>query len=212
MGQLSKRRQAALFHGRERRRSLQGIPELTRTAQIYGTTVMEVANLDTGELFPSRLTPITFRTKIEITDNSGEHRGIVFEFGDDAIGCVLWIGDETIGFHAGEDGTVNGATALYDLGAELPVGGTYDLVAAVRPGDGRVRLWSNGLELARATASSNGFGTAGTWAADSEGSFASAKQGTVVPDLPAASDKAPDGFTVVSPLSVYLGQVPKHFV
>ena len=202
-----------VFHHAVRRRlSLAGVPEMFRTMQIFGGTAMAVADIDTGAIFPSRTTPITFRTAIEITANAGVHKGLVFEFSGSDIGAALWIGDQTIGFHAGEDGTVNGATALFDNTAELPVGLLMDLVVAIRPGDGRVRMWGNGTELARAVASSNTFGVAGTWAEDSNGSFAAAPQGTIIVDVPAASQVAPGGFTVIEPLSVYVGQVPRHFI
>ena len=202
-----------VFHHAVRRRlSLAGVPEMFRTAQIFGGTSMAVADIDTGVIFPSRTVPITFRTAIEITVNAGVHKGLVFEFSGSDIGAALWIGDQTIGFHAGEDGTVNGATALFDNTVELPAGLLMDLVIAVRPGDGRVRMWGNGKELARAVASSNTFGAAKAWAEDSNGSFAAAVQGTVIVDVPAASQIAPDGFTVIDPLSVYVGQVPRHFV
>lgn len=201
--------QASLFHARERRRSLAGVPELFRSHQIFGGTAMPVASIDTGAIFPSRSGLVTFKTAIRITENSGEHRGLVFEFGDSATGVALWIGDETIGFHAGDDGDADGATALYDLGAELPVGAEYSLTAAVRSGDGRVRLWANGTEIARATATNESIAA---WAADSAGSFAAAAQGTVVADVPVASQGAPTGFTVIEPLSVYVNQIPRHFV
>ncbi len=204
--------QALHLNSRERRLSLSGFPEMTRTVQLFGNTVMEIADIDTGESFPTRTTPITFKTAVRILDNGGQHRGLVFEFGDAAIGTALWIGDETIGFHSGEDGTVNGATALFDFTAELTIGAVFELIVAVRPGDGRIRIWSHGNELARAAASSAGFGVAAAWAADSNGSFAAAAQGAVVPDVPAASQGAPAGFVVIEPLSVYVGQVPRHFV
>ncbi|MCK5612906.1 hypothetical protein KAR91_64125 [Candidatus Pacearchaeota archaeon] len=208
---LDEQEQAIFFHSRERRRSLAGIPEMNRTHQLYGETVMEIADIATGDIFPVRTNLVSFKTAITITENAGQHRGLVFEFGDDAIGVALWVGDQTIGFHAGEDGVVNGATALFDNAAELPVGLELELIAAVRPGDGRVRVWANGNELARSTASSDTFGVAGAWTAASNGSFAAAAQGTVVPDVPAISQGAPAGFTVIEPLSVYEGQVPRHF-
>lgn len=170
---------------------------------------MAVASIDTGEIFPVRDRLITFLTAIRITDNAGEHRGIVFEFGDSTTATALWIGDETIGFHSGDAGTTDGATALFDNGAELPVGLELRLIAAVRPGDGRVRLYGNGREIARGEASG---GSASPWAADSAGAFAAAVQGTVVADVPAISQGAPAGFEVIEPLSVYQGQVPRHFV
>jgi len=177
---------------------------------------MEIASIATATQFPVLTTPITFKTAIEITAGTGvgldEHRGLVFELGDATIGTALWVGDSTIGFHSGEDGVANGATALFDNTVELPVGLVLELVVSVRPGDGRVRMWANGNELARATASSNGFGAAGSWAAASNGSFASAVQGTIIVDVPAVSQGAPSGFAVIEPLSVYVGQVPRHFV
>ncbi len=202
----------AFHHAVRRRQSLSGVPEMFRTMQIFGGSVMAVADIDTGATFPVRTSPITFRTAIEITDNAGVHKGLIFEFSGTNIGAALWIGDSTIGFHAGEDGIVNGATALFDNTVELPVGLSMDIVVAIRPGDGRVRMWGNGQELARAAASSDTFGAAKAWAEDSNGSFASALQGTVVVDVPAASQVAPDGFTVVEPLSIYVGQVPRHFI
>lgn len=199
-------------HAVRRRQSLAGMPKLFRTHHIFGGTTMPVASIATGTIFPSRTTPITFKTAIEITDNAGEHRGLILELGDAAIGVGLWVGDQTIGIHAGEDGTVNGATALFDNGSELPVGLLLDLVIGVRPGDGLIRLWANGAEIARGVSSSGGFGVAGEWSAAAAGSFAAAAQGDVVPDVPAASQGAPAGFVVIEPLSVYVGQVPRHFV
>ena len=204
--------QVIFHHAVRRRLSLAGVPEMFRTSQIFGGTTMAVADIDTGVIFPSRTTPITFRTAIEITDNAGVHKGLVFEFSGTNIGAALWIGDQTIGFHAGEDGIVNGATALFDNTVELPAGLLMDIVVAIRPGDGRVRMWGNGKELARAVASSNTFGAAKAWAEDSNGSFAATVQGTVIVDVPAGSQIAPDGFTVIEPLSIYVGQVPRHFV
>jgi len=209
MALKSARAQAVRFHARERRLSLAGVPELHRTHRIYGVTGMAVASIDTGAVFPNRTSPITFRTAIRITENTGEHRGLVFEFGDATTGAALWIGDETVGFHAGDDGTTDGATALFDNGAELPVGLELELIAAIRPGDGRVRLFGNGREIARGVASG---GSVSPWAADSEGSFASAVQGTIIADVPEISQGAPAGFDVIEALSVYQGQIPRHFI
>lgn len=203
------RGQASLFHARERRRSLAGVPELFRTHRIRGASAMAVASIDTGAIFPSRAGFVTFKTAIRITENSGEHRGIVFEFGDSTTAVALWVGDQTVGFHAGDAGDADGATALFNNGAELPVGAEYSLVAAVRPGDGRVRLWANGTEVARAQATNEAISA---WAADSAGAFAAAVQGTVVADVPAISQGAPAGFDVIEPLSVYINQIPRHFL
>jgi len=211
---LSEQEQAVYFHARQRRRSLAGIPELHRTHYIAGSA-MAVATINNAQ-FPAadHTRTVTFKTAIRILAGTGggldEHRGLVFELGSSAIGVALWLDDTTISFRAGENGSVNGAVAELDNTVELPTGLELELVAAVRPGDGRVRLWANGQEVARATASSNTFGAAGTWMAASDGSFAAAVSGTTPADV--TQTGAPSGFEVIEPLSVYLGQVPRHFV
>jgi hypothetical protein len=213
---LTELEQVIYFQARERRKSLAGFPDMFRNMRIFGNTVMEVANIDTTAIFPSLSTPISFKTAIRILAGTGagldEHRGLIFEFGDATIGTALWVGDSTIGFHAGEDGVVNGATALFDNITELPEGLELEIIASVRPGDGRVRVWGNGTELSRSTASSDTFGAAGTWTAASAGSFASVAQGTIIPDVPVISQGAPSGFEVIEPLSVFVGKVPRFFV
>lgn len=208
--------QVALFHSRERRKSLAGFPDQFRDMRLFGNTVMEIPSINTGASFPTRTTVISFKTAIRILTGTGvgsdEHRGLIFEFGDAAIGAALWVGDQTIGFHAGEDLLVNGATALFDNTVELPVGLELSIIAAIRPGDGRVRVWGNGREIARGLATSDTFGAAGAWSAASNGSFASAAQGAVIPDVPAVSQGAPSGFEVIEPLSVFVGKIPRHFV
>lgn len=213
---LTDQRQAVFFQARERRKSLAGFPDMFRNMRIFGNTVMEVASIDTGAIFPSRTGLIAFKTVIRILAGTGvgsdEHRGLIFEFGDAAIGAALWVGDSTIGFHAGEDGVVNGATVLFDNTVELPETLEMEIIAAIRPGDGKVRVWGNAKELGRSAASSNTFGAAKTWTAASAGSFAAAAQGAVVADVPAISQGAPSGFEIIEPLSVFVGKVPRHFI
>lgn len=198
----------AAFAARERLRSHRST-DLFRTHRFTGASALAVATIDTDAVFPVRSAPVTFRTKIEITENAGVHAGLVFEFGDTDGGCALWIEDEKIGFHAGADGDDDGATAIYDRGEELPPGLVLELVAVANPGTGEVRLFGNGLELARATAEAGRFDPL-EWSADGDGSFASAEAGTTVFDVPAGSVQAPDGFVVLEPLSVYVGQAPQH--
>jgi len=202
--------QAVRFHARDRRRSLAGIVDLFRTVRLFGSSVMALTPIDTDAQFPDRAAPITFRTAVRITDNAGTHAGLVFELGSATRGAALWIEDDKIGFHAGAAGTTNGATAEFDNAAELPPGLELELVAAIRPGDGLVRLWGNGLEIARGVASGGDF--SGDWADTEDGSFATAPVTGTVTDVPAGSRQAPDGFEVIEPLSVYVGQVPRHFV
>ncbi len=210
---LSRIEQASFHRSRKRYRSLAGFPNIFRTLEIKGGSDLPVTSIDTDTLFPDLTTVITFKTRIRIlADGGGEHRGLIFEFGDAAIGCALWVGDQTIGFHAGEDALVNGADAVYDRESEHPTGIIYSLVAALKPGTGQVRLWNNGLEIARGVASSDSFGIGGQWSAASAGSFASAAQGAVIPDVPVVSQGAPAGFEVIEPLGIYTGSVPWRFV
>lgn len=185
-------------------------PDLFRTHSFPIST----ASIVTATGFTARTGDITFAASVRILDNGtdpGQHRGLVFEFGDTARGVALWIGDETIGLHAGAAGTADGATALYDLEDELPPGALFNLVASVRPATGQVILWGNGRELARSAASNGDFGSPNEWSADGSGSFGTDAQGTLVSDVPAASQGAPDdGFAIVSPLSIYYGQIPRR--
>lgn len=207
------RLQSVLFHARERRRSLAGVLELRRTHRIFNEAggAMAVDTLTTSQLFASRAGPITFQTAIRILDNGGEHRGLVFEIGGTANGIALWVGDQTIGFHAGPTGTTNGGTALFDNGAELPPGLELDLVVSTIPGTGKVRLWGNGRELARGQASGLIFNPM-VWSGSGNGSFATVLKDNAVTDVPVESAIAPTGFEVIEPLSAYQKQVPRHFV
>lgn len=209
-GARTRREHAVLLNRRQRRRGRYGPPDLFRTHD-FGPAA--VATIDTDVVFPGRGALVTFHAAIVITADGSvatEHRGLAFEFGSATRGCALWVGDETIGFHAGLAGTADGATALFDFSAELPVGRRFELVAAVNAGNGQVRLWDKGLELARATATNGDFGP-GDWADTGDGSVADDPNGTVVTDVPAASRIAPDGFAVVEPVSVFLNQKPHHF-
>lgn len=167
------------------------------------------ALIDTADLFPGRTWPVTFHARIRITENAGTHQGIVFEFGSSSRAAVVWVEDERIGFHAGEAGTAGGADAIYDHGAELPPGWMVDIVAAALPATGQVWLALN-RRVIRGAATNGTF--ASTWAAIEDGSFAAAVQGTTVAVVPAGSWVAPDGFSVVSKLSVYKGQIPRLFL
>lgn len=207
------RNQAVRFHSRERRRSLAGVPELFRTHRIFGGSTMAVDAIPTSDIFPSPALsrPVTMKTAIRITENSGTHVGIAFEFGAGQVGIAVWLEDDKIGFHAGaREVTGEGANAIFDNGAELPVGAEIELVVACRPGDGRCRLWGNGRELARAV--STNATMLGGWSGTANGSFATQPKDTIITDVPVGSRVAPDGFELIEPLSIYVGQVPRHFV
>jgi hypothetical protein len=139
----------------------------------------------------------------------------VFEFGNIGQGAAVWIGDQTIGFTAGENDAINGATVIFDNGAPWPTGLELDIVVAVRPGDGQIRMWLNGKEfdnLLQEFSRTQTFGSLGTWAADANGSFALGPAGNTNTNVPSASRIAPSGFDVIEPLSAYAKQLPQHFL
>lgn len=157
--------------------------------------------------FPTRTRDVSFRAGLRVVANAGQHRGLIFEIGSSAAGVAAWLDDDTIAFRAG--GTGNGAAlAEWTIGSELPVGLRVDLLFAVRPGTGEVRIFADGQIRARAQSVDLGF-PSGEWAASSAGSFAAAVSGTTPADV--TQTGAPSGFTVVSGLYVYMGQIPQHF-
>lgn len=198
--------QAVRFHSRERRRSLAGVPDMRRTHRVYGGVAMAVSTVDTGAIFPDRSRLVTFHTAVRITGSNPI--GLIFEFGSSTRGIALGIYQRFLSFGAGGTSTEQ-ALASYNNITNFPAGLEMDIVAAVRPGDGLVRTWVNGLELKRGAAAAGNLG--GDWSDSEAGSFASASSGTVRGGF-TALDQAPSDFEVIEPLSVYMGQVPRHFV
>lgn len=169
------------------------------------TPDLPVPLIDTDAVFPARAGVVTFRTAVRIT--GANPLGLVFEFGGSTRGIGLGINGNLMAFVAG--GLTNDAgLALFDNTVDLPVGLELDLVATASAGDGRVRLWGNGQELARDTSTNRTFG--GDWASIENGSFARVGAGTVHPLLTTANQN-PANFEVIEPLSVYMGQAPRQF-
>ena len=161
-----------------------------------------------GAVFPDTSTLVTFKTAIRITAASVS--GLIFHVGDDAIGCGAWLGSQTLGFHAGEDGGTNGATITFDNGAAWPVGLELELIFCIRPGDGAIAIFANGNLLAKTRSFSGTFGAAGEWADNGGGgSFADDFDTAIVSDI--LETGAPANFQVIEPLSAYIGTCPRHY-
>lgn len=193
--------QAVYFHSRERRRSLAGVPEMFRT-RFYGIPTTPVLATE----FPTRDVLFTFWTAIRVT--GATPTGLIFELGDATTAVAAWIDDNEVNFRAGDAAADDRGLAQFDNLVSLPNTLELDLVFAVRPGDGRVRIWANGNEVARGVAT-NGQLSNG-WAASSNGAFAAAAVGALPADV--TETGAPSDFDVIEPLSVYVGQVPRHFI
>lgn len=201
--------QALRFHSRVRRKSLAGVPKLHRTHRFHGAAAMAVPAIATGDVFPNRLAPITFQTAIRI--NAGAVQGMIFEFGDATTGCALWMQSNRLTFRAGGSVGSDGAAALFSPGIPWPENMEFDVVASIIPGSGRIRVWVNGRREIDSTATNGSFGANG-WASTDDGSFADAPASGIPANIPAGAQIAPSNFEVIEPLSVYAGQVPRHFV
>lgn len=82
-------------------------------------------------------------------------------------------------------------------------------MVAILPGEGRIRLWVNGEEVERGQAVNSAL--SGGWSSIQSGSFAAAPQGAVISSVPVAARITPTEFSVIEPLVVYNGQLPKQF-
>jgi len=149
---------------------------------------------------------VTFATSILVT--GATPAGLIFEFGDAATAIAAWVDDSTLSFRAGDAAAADRGIATYDNTVSLPVGLRLNLVFACLPGDGRVRIWGNGLEIARGVASGGSLPLG--WSADSAGAFAAAASGALPADVLEVG--APSSFEVAKPLSAYTKQAPRHFV
>lgn len=195
--------QALRYNARERRLSLAGVPELSRTHRF----AIPTASIAAGQFPAAALSrPVTFWTGVRF--GAGAHSGLVFEFGNATAAIALYVDGQVLTLRAGSAAAGDFVEATYDRGAAFPEGLRLDLVAAVHPGTGRARLWANGLEVARGEAS--GGALPAGWAASSTGAFAAAAQGALPADV--TQTGAPANFAVVRPLSAYVGQAPRHFV
>jgi len=200
-------KQAALFHARQRRRSLAGVPDLPRSHRIVGSGQMAVASIDDASFTSAvRAAAVTFKTAIRI--DAASPSGLVFELGATARGAALWVSGQTINFRAGAAAAADRGLATFDYGAAFPNGVELDIVAAARPGNGLVQIWLQGHATVRNQSSSGDFD--GDWMGDGDGSFASAVQGTTPADV--AVTTAPANFTVIEPLSIYTGVHPRQMV
>lgn len=203
--------QAALFYARERRRSLAGVPNLFKTHRIAGVASLPVAVIATGDLFPLavRQAPVTFQTSFVLAAPT-PRSGLIFEFGDASGGVAAWIAaDDTVFIRAGGP-TVGSDAVIVSTIAPLVAGHRYDLTIGALPGVGLLQFQINDAWLDnRANAAVGNFGAGGVWSSDGGGSFASAANGAVPVDV--SETGAPLNFSVVEALSVYTGQLPRHF-
>lgn len=203
--ELNELEQAALFHTRESTRGRRDpTKELFRTALLG----VQDAAVDTGAFFPDRDRPVTFATEIETSGATPS--GNIFEFGDSTSGIQLGLNDDTLSFAAG-----NGAAGTDGIDDSIIVpslaivGARHHLVVAVNPGQGKGRVWINGILALRVQNDPAVALLNGVWASNAMGAIADAQNGTS--NLRVTDNAAPSNFALVKPFTVFMGQVPRQF-
>lgn len=196
--------QAVYYFARERRGSLDDpVEKLFRT---HGPLGVNVASVDTGTIFPSRVLPITFATTILTSGVAAS--GIVFEFGDSTTGLKLAVDSGSIYVAAGDAAGNDGIAGSVIVPAVSVSGAKLELRLAIRPGSGEVRLFIDGdhaLRLVTAAAD-----MANGWASTAAGAIGAAQQGTST-QRGQTINGAPSDFALVESLSVYQNQIPRQF-
>lgn len=212
-GAKTDREQALLFHARQRRLSHLDMKGLFRTHRFRGASAIAVPTIDTAAVFPGSILtqPVVLRAKIRITASNGaglEPQGLICEFGSDTRGLAFWVASAGVAFRAGGQSTER-TLAAWVPGGFLAVGLVLDVVACVNPNTGRCGIFING-DLKSVGASTAG-NLGGGWADTTGGSFASAPNGNNPDGVTPGSSIAPNGFDVISDLSVYANQCVRHF-
>lgn len=168
-------------------------------------------NFVTATLFPSSTVPptlerpCTFVVDVLITGASAD--GVVIEMGSSTHGMAITLGAGVIYGAAGGAGAevANGAHATFTpgVGRRLQVG----LAVIPGPGVGTVYLFIDGKLVSKVQSTSTNF--TGNAIADvlSDGAIAQVN-GTLTGRVPAVT--VPTNFQIVSPVSIYVGQIPRH--
>jgi hypothetical protein len=146
-------RNSALFHNRERRKSLfDPSRELSRQHSFAdGDTIVAATNFGT----PGYLdVPITFKVDVQVV-TLATATGVIFEIGDGTTGVALVLDGGDLIAAAGAQGN-NGAdgTATDAFRAD---GHQRSIVMSIIPGTGQLQVWADGLLVIEETAVGGAF-------------------------------------------------------
>ncbi|AAT69546.1 gp70 [Alphaproteobacteria phage PhiJL001] len=190
--------QASLFASRERTRLLRGrVLDIPRTHQIVGASA--IATTIPAGSFAARDRVTTFKTRLRFS--SALPSGNVFSFGNATGAISMWVSNSAINFRAG-GATVNTDASSVSVTINPVAGLDLTVIGMVRL-DGLVGLWV--VELGLIAWDSTG--SFSSFANDVVGDFAQAAAQPLPADV--ASSGAPANFSVVEPLSVFLGNLPR---
>lgn len=189
--------QAVYYHSRERVRSLRDI-----TTGLFRTLVLA---LDSGDFsngqFGALTRPVTVVHWIEVTGASPS--GVFWEIGSSSQGAGLSFDAGALVVAAG-DGAGDGGVSVALSG--ITQGERVQVAAAISPGSKRVAIYVNGYREAYAVGVDPFTGGAYS---DSGDGRVNGVNGTVTPRLGVAT--ALSDAAIVSPVSVYVGQLPRGF-
>ena len=163
--------------------------------------------IDVGASFPVRDRPVTLALRLAAT--AAGATGVVLELGSSTSGVKVDVDAGSVFVAAGDGSGGGGVGGSFDASGLLgAVGRVIPVVLAISPGDGRIKLFVDGAAVLRLDGGQAMGG--GAWAADSDGSYGAATVGTANTRASAVS-AAPTNFELVSPLSVFVGQLPLQF-
>jgi len=163
------------------------------------------SSIATGTAFPVRTEPITFSTKIKITNTTPA--GVVFELGSATTGVAVWIAAADRKIYAGL-GDASAADGVTLTGPVVKNGQELEIVLACIPANGKARLWMDGVLVASGQAANEEFPNG--WA-DTEAGAVGAVGTSVTTRVPVGDRISLTGASVVHPLSAYQNQRPRQF-
>lgn len=194
---LDEAEHATYFHSRERVRSLRDV-----TKGLFRNLSLP---LDSGTFlttqFGDRSRPIVVTQEIEVT--GGSPSGVIWEIGSVTQGAGLSFNGGTLTAGAG-DGVGNGGVTATLAG--ITNGERVQVAVAINPGTQRIGIYVNG-HLESFADGVSAF-TNGEYADSSDGQV-NGVNGTATPRL--VSTATLSDVSIVSPVSVYIGQLPRGF-
>ncbi len=197
-GGFTNKMQAVLHAGRERSRSLRGVPDLFRSrmetpANDLAGIPLSVAN-----------SPMLLTGTIRLTD--ANYVGSLFSFGQTS-GAVIAVGITTGQVLTSVVGSgVNLAETEYSMVSG--VGAELDVALVINPGAGFHETYLNGQRVARSTPVDPQFG--GTTVSNEDGAYGFPTTQLIIGDAAAAANTPLFGVEVVASLSIYYNQKPRH--
>ncbi len=195
---LTGREQAAFYHARQRRLSLNNVSRgLFRNLFLPLTPAAHAS-----ALWPTRDNLYTVMAEIDVTGSSAA--GVIFEIGSTAHGAGLTMSAGVLHAFAG-----NNSTDGVDVTFTPLVGRRLWVAIAMSPGNGRIALYIDGKLQARGVSSSGNF-TSGLWAVAGVGAGIGQVDGTHNSRVPSVDTLS--NVSMVSLVSFFSGQVPRGFV